>query len=77
MSDTQKLALKKIKKSINLPKTSFPMKANLSQNEPTSLKKWKKNNLYTRIVEKNKDKPSFIFMMALLMQTEISMLTFT
>lgn len=30
------------KKTLNLPKTSFPMKANLIQNEPASLKRWDK-----------------------------------
>ncbi|MEL6739751.1 MAG: isoleucine--tRNA ligase [Planctomycetota bacterium] len=29
------------KKTLNLPKTAFPMKANLVQNEPASLKRWK------------------------------------
>jgi len=28
------------KKTLNLPKTTFPMKANLVQNEPASLKRW-------------------------------------
>ena len=30
------------KKTVNLPKTGFPMKANLIQNEPASLKRWDK-----------------------------------
>ena len=33
------------KKTLNLPKTDFPMKANLAQNEPQTLKKWKKDNI--------------------------------
>ena len=30
------------RKTLNLPKTSFPMKANLIQNEPATLKRWSK-----------------------------------
>ena len=39
------------KKTLNLPKTSFPMKANLAQNEPASEKRWEQGRLYDRIVE--------------------------
>jgi isoleucyl-tRNA synthetase len=39
------------KKSLNLPKTGFPMKANLVQNEPASLKRWKKLDLYAKLRE--------------------------
>lgn len=49
------------KKTLNLPKTDFPMKANLAQNEPQTLKKWKKDNLYQRIIESNKKKKTFVF----------------
>jgi isoleucyl-tRNA synthetase len=38
-----------LKSSINLPKTSFPMKANLPQNEPKLLAKWAEIGLYGRI----------------------------
>ncbi len=31
----------KLKDTLNLPKTAFPMKANLAQNEPKRLEKWK------------------------------------
>jgi len=37
------------KDSLNLPKTAFPMKANLVQNEPASLKRWKKLDVYGRL----------------------------
>ena len=33
-------------KTVNLPVTDFPMKANLPQREPETLKKWKKMNIY-------------------------------
>ena len=46
MSDTaQQDRAKAYKKSLNLPKTSFPMKANLVQHEPASQKRWKKADL--------------------------------
>src|SRR5690606_38890690 len=38
MSDTAEKP--NYKKTLNLPKTAFPMKANLVQNEPASLKRW-------------------------------------
>ena len=39
---------KRYKSTLNLPKTSFPMKANLVQNEPSSLKRWDGIDLYAR-----------------------------
>ena len=33
------------KKTVNLPKTQFPMKANLHQNEAQSIKRWDKMGL--------------------------------
>ena len=36
------------KENINLPKTSFSMKANLPNKEPEILKIWEKLNLYKR-----------------------------
>lgn len=37
------------KNTLNLPKTNFPMKANLVQKEPECLKKWEKDDLYGQI----------------------------
>lgn len=48
-----------IKNSINLPKTSFPMKANLNQREPEIIDGWTQNSVYTKMVENNSDKDSF------------------
>ena len=39
------------KKSVNLPRTSFAMKANLTVNEPKLQKNWKTQEIYTRIRE--------------------------
>ena len=52
---------KALKKSLNLPSTSFSMKANLVQNEPASLKRWEKANLYQQLREARKDAPRFSF----------------
>ena len=38
-----------LKKTVNLPKTSFAQKANLAQNEPVRLKKWSELKLYDLI----------------------------
>lgn len=48
------------KKTLNLPKTTFPMRANLRENEPRSLQRWKNNNIYKAIIEKS-SKKTFIF----------------
>ncbi|RAP34802.1 isoleucine--tRNA ligase [Candidatus Marinamargulisbacteria bacterium SCGC AG-439-L15] len=52
---------KNYKETLNLPKTSFPMKANLSQNEPQTIKRWTKENLYKKLQEKTKEGSSFRF----------------
>ena len=38
-----------LKSTINLPKTDFPMKANLPQNEPKMLARWQEMGLYEHI----------------------------
>ncbi len=48
------------KNTLNLPKTDFPMKANLPDKEPVILEKWEKVDLYKMIREKRKDKPKYI-----------------
>ena len=49
-----------LKRTLNLPQTSFPMKANLPQKEPEWLAKWTKENLYGQIRNARKDAPLFI-----------------
>ncbi|MEM1424290.1 MAG: class I tRNA ligase family protein [Planctomycetota bacterium] len=62
MSDTaQQDRAKAYKKSLNLPKTSFPMKANLVQNEPASQKRWKKADLYDRAQAARPHDKRFVF----------------
>jgi isoleucyl-tRNA synthetase len=48
------------KNTLNLPKTDFPMKANLAQQEPAILKKWAALNLYQTLREHGKNRPKFI-----------------
>ena len=38
-----------IKKTINLPRTDFPMKANLPRTEPKILARWEEEKLYEKI----------------------------
>jgi isoleucyl-tRNA synthetase len=49
-----------LKKTINLPKTAFPMKANLPQNEPKMLARWEQERIYERIREARKGSPAYI-----------------
>lgn len=46
--------------TLNLPQTAFPMKAELSRREPQFLSKWRKEDLYGRLMKKNQGLPSFI-----------------
>jgi isoleucyl-tRNA synthetase len=48
------------KKTLNLPQTTFAMKANLPQNEPKRLEQWRGMNLYERIREKSAGRPKFV-----------------
>ncbi|MGA8503063.1 MAG: isoleucine--tRNA ligase [Candidatus Sulfotelmatobacter sp.] len=43
-----------LKATINLPKTAFPMKANLPHNEPKMLARWEEMRIYDRIREARK-----------------------
>src|SRR5436309_13354686 len=49
-----------LKKTLNLPKTEFSMKAGLPQNEPKQLEAWYGSNIYERIREARKGKPLFV-----------------
>lgn len=46
--------------TVNLPKTEFPMRASLPQREPDMVDAWQKEDLYTKIIENNKGKPSYV-----------------
>ena len=49
-----------LKATLNLPKTAFPMKANLPQNEPKQLEKWEEMRIYDRIREVHKGQPIYV-----------------
>ena len=49
-----------LKKTVNLPKTAFPMKANLPQNEPKMLARWESENLYQRIRKARAGSPMYV-----------------
>ncbi len=48
------------KKTLNLPKTKFPMKANLNQREPQMLKRWDQMDLYGALKREKAQSPPFI-----------------
>ena len=48
------------KNTLNLPRTDFPMKANLQTTEPETLARWKEIGLYERIREARAGRPKFV-----------------
>jgi len=49
------------KDTVNLPRTGFPMKANLQTAEPEAIARWDAMNLYGQIREKRRGAPKFVF----------------
>ncbi len=49
------------KDTLNLPKTAFPMKANLVQNEPASMKRWDKLGVYNKLRDREHPAGPFVF----------------
>jgi isoleucyl-tRNA synthetase len=49
-----------LKKTLNLPKTDFSMKANLPQNEPKWLEQWEKTGIYQKIRDSRKGAPTYL-----------------
>ncbi len=49
MNESQPAGAPELKKTLTLPDTAFPMKANLPQNEPARLREWAETDLYGRI----------------------------
>ncbi|MDD2443143.1 MAG: class I tRNA ligase family protein, partial [Desulfotomaculaceae bacterium] len=47
-------------KTLNLPKTNFPMRANLPERELEILKYWDEMDIYRKVQEKNSGRPKFI-----------------
>ncbi len=48
------------KETVNLPRTDFPMKANLPASEPQTLARWAEMGLYQRIRASRRDAPKFV-----------------
>ena len=48
------------RETLNLPQTSFKMKANLTQREPLVLKRWERDGLYRQLQQAAADRPLFI-----------------
>src|SRR5215468_7164606 len=48
------------KDTVNLPRTDFPMKANLQTVEPEWLARWQAMGLYGKIRESRKGRPKFV-----------------
>ena len=46
-------------KTINLPKTDFPMRAGLPKREPEMLRRWQEQDVYGELLKKNEGKPLF------------------
>src|SRR5438270_9127882 len=48
------------KDTLNLPRTDFPMKANLAAREPELLKMWEETRLYEQIQKSREDRQLFV-----------------
>jgi isoleucyl-tRNA synthetase len=48
------------KKTLNLPQTPFPMKADLPKKEPEMLKRWEEQGLYTKIIQSARGREKYI-----------------
>jgi isoleucyl-tRNA synthetase len=46
--------------TVNLPKTTFSMKANLREKEPKILQEWTANDLYRKIIDNRSGSPSYV-----------------
>src|SRR5450631_2062042 len=47
-------------KTVNLPKTDFPMKAELPKREPALLILWEKEKVYEKALARRQGKPTFV-----------------
>src|SRR5512137_1370526 len=47
-------------KTVHLPKTAFPMKADLPKREPPMIEFWEKNKTYEEILKKRANQPKYI-----------------
>jgi isoleucyl-tRNA synthetase len=59
LGDSERAALD-LKNTINLPRTEFPMKANLPQNEPKILARWNEAGIYQQVRQARTGAPLYI-----------------
>src|SRR5512145_1016082 len=57
---SQKDAKHSYKDTLNLPNTTFSMKADLVHREPIQRKAWAEQNIYAKILESRKDAPLYV-----------------
>src|SRR5262245_26616098 len=48
------------KDTLNLPRTDFPMRANLPQREPAIVRHWQEKRVYERLLQVNAGRPRFL-----------------
>ena len=53
-------APEKLKDTLNLPKTNFPMRANAVVREPARMNHWETSEVYAKMQKKNQNGPSFV-----------------
>ena len=51
---------KDLSKTLNLPKTEFPMRGNLPQKEPLIIERWMHSQIYEKMRDKNKGNKKFV-----------------
>ena len=51
---------KDYRKTLNLPQTDFPMRANLAKREPELLKKWQEMDIYGKVQALRKGRPKYV-----------------
>ncbi|WP_029512480.1 isoleucine--tRNA ligase [Mycoplasmopsis iners] len=51
---------KNYKDTLNMPKTDFEMRANLTTKEPLFRQEWEEKQIYQKVLAKNKNNPSFV-----------------
>ncbi|NUJ32951.1 hypothetical protein HUS65_21195, partial [Pseudoalteromonas sp. 2103] len=47
------------KETLLMPKTAFKMRGNLPNKEPKRQEQWEENNIYEKVQERTKGRPSF------------------
>ncbi|MCL1832284.1 MAG: isoleucine--tRNA ligase [Oscillospiraceae bacterium] len=59
-NNTDKPKKKNYNATLNLPDTTFPMRANLPEREPLRLAAWEKNRLYYKLQEVCRERPQYV-----------------